>query len=86
MFGGRGGGGEPVETYIRDLCAEGTCHQGEKLPIQHITNIPLRMILYTVTWILGSTSAHLSIKSHVMISIRAMEGVFSTGAQVCWQA
>ena len=23
-FGGRGGGGEPIELYIRDLCAEGT--------------------------------------------------------------
>ena len=32
-FGSRGGGGEPMESYIRDLCVEGTCHQGEKLPI-----------------------------------------------------
>ena len=23
-FGGREGGGEPVESYIRDLCADGT--------------------------------------------------------------
>ena len=23
-FGGRGGGGEPVESYIKDLCADGT--------------------------------------------------------------
>ena len=48
-FGHRGGGGEPVESYIRDLCAEGTHRQGRKLPIQHVTDIPLRTILYTVT-------------------------------------
>ena len=32
-FGGRGGGGEPVESYIRDLCTEGTRRQGGKIPI-----------------------------------------------------
>jgi hypothetical protein len=74
-FENRGGGGEPVESYIRDLCTEGTRHQGGKLPIQHVTDIPLRTILYTVTRIAGSTSAHLVSKSQVMISIRATKGV-----------
>ena len=54
-FGSRGGGGEPMESYIRDLCAEGTRRQGGKLPIQHVTDIPLRTILYTVTRTIGST-------------------------------
>ena len=74
-FGGRGGGGEPVESYIRDLCAEGTRRQGGKLSIQHVTDIPLCTILYTMTRIVGSTSAHLVSKSQVMISICATEGV-----------
>ena len=74
-FGGRGGGGEPMESYIRDLCAEGTRHQGEKLPIQHVTDIPLCTILYIVTHIAGSTSAHLASNSQVIISIRTTEGV-----------
>lgn len=52
-FGGRGGGGEPVESYIRDLCANGTRRQGRKLPIQHWIGIPLRIILYTMTRIAG---------------------------------
>jgi hypothetical protein len=64
-----------VESYIRDLCAKGTRHQGEKLPIQHVIDIPLRMILYTVTRIAGSTSAHSASKSQVMISIRATKGM-----------
>jgi hypothetical protein len=74
-FGGWGGGGEPVESYIRDLCAEGTRRQGGKLPIQHVIDIPLCTILYTVTWIVGSTSTHLASKSQIMISIRATEGI-----------
>ena len=74
-FGGRGGGGEPVESYIRDICAEGTLRQGKKLPIQHVTDIPLRTILYIVTRITGSTSAPLASKSQVMISIRTTKGV-----------
>ena len=74
-FGSQGGGGEPIESYIRDLCAEGTRHQGGKLPIQHVIDIPLRTILYTMTRIVGSTLAHLASKSQVMISIRATEGV-----------
>ena len=64
-----------MESYIRDLCAEGTHCQGRKLPIQHVTDIPLRTILYIVTRIAGSTSAHLASKSQVMISIHTTEGV-----------
>ena len=78
-FGGRGGRGEPVESYIRDLCADGTHRQGGKLSIQHVMNIPLRTILYTVTRIAGSTSVHLASKSQVMISIRATEGIVFDG-------
>ena len=68
-FSGRGGGGEPVESYIRDLCVDGTRQQGGKLPIQHVTDIPLCTILYSVTCIAGSTSAHLASKSQVLTSI-----------------
>ena len=62
-FGGRGGGGESVDSYVTDLCMEGTHKQGGKLPIQHVSDISLRTILYTVTRIAGSTSVHLASKS-----------------------
>ena len=74
-FGDCGGGGEPMESYIKDLCVDGTHRQGGKLPIQHVTNIPQRTILYTVMRIVGSTSAHLASKSQVLTSIQATEGV-----------
>ena len=74
-FGGRGGGGELVDSYVRDLCVDGTHKQGKKLPIQHMSNIPLRTILYTVTHIVGSTSTYLASKSQVLTSLRATDGV-----------
>jgi hypothetical protein len=62
-FGGRGGGGESANSYVSDLCMEGTPKQGEKLPIQHVSDIPLRTILYTIAHIARSTSAHLASKT-----------------------
>ena len=74
-FGGRGGGKESVDSYMSDLCMEGTHKQGGKLPIQHVLEIPLKTILFTITRMAGSTSAHLASKSQVLISLRAMDGV-----------
>ena len=48
-FGGRGGGEESIDSYVSDLCVEGTRKQGGKLPVQHVTNIPLKTIMFTVT-------------------------------------
>ena len=64
-----------MESSIIDLWAEGTHCQGRKPLFQHVTDIPLCTILYTVTRITGSTSAHLASKSQVMINIRATEGM-----------
>ena len=62
-FGGRGGDRDSVDSYVSDLCVEGTRKQGGKLPIQHVTDIPLKTILFTMTRLAGSTSAHLASKS-----------------------
>lgn len=32
-FGGRGGGRESIDSYVSDLCVEGTRKQVNKLPI-----------------------------------------------------
>ena len=74
-FGGRGGSGESIDSYVSDLCVQGTRKQGGKLPIQHVIDIPLDTILFTMTRIAGSTSAHLASKSQVLISLRATDGV-----------
>lgn len=74
-FGGRGGSRESVDSYVSDLCVPGTRKQGRKLPIQHVTYVPLKTILFMATQLAGSTSAHLASKSQVLISLRATDGV-----------
>ena len=74
-FDGQGGGEELVDSYVSDLCVEGTRKQGRKLPIQHVADIPLKTILFTVTCIAGSMSTHLASKSQVLISLRDTDGV-----------
>ena len=48
-FGGRGGSGESVDAYVNDLCMEGTRKEGGKLPIQHVIDVLLKTILFTIT-------------------------------------
>ena len=74
-FGGRGRRSESVDSYVNDLCMPGTRKQGGKLPIQHVTNVSLRSIVFMVTRMAGSTSAHLASKSQVLMSLRVMDGV-----------
>lgn len=48
-IGGRGGSGQSMDSYMNDLCMEGTHKQGEKLPIHHMIDVPLKTILFTIT-------------------------------------
>ena len=66
-----------IDTYVSDLCAPRTRKQGGKLPIQHIIDMSLKTILFTVARLVGSTSTHLASKSQVLISLRATNGVVS---------
>jgi hypothetical protein len=74
-FCGRGGGRESIDSYVSDLCVEGTRKQVGKLPIHHVTDIPLKNILFTMTRLAGSTSAHLASKSQILICLRATDRV-----------
>jgi hypothetical protein len=74
-FGGWGGSGESMDSYVNDLCTLGTRKQGGTLPIKHVTIFSLKKILFTVTRMAGSTSTHLASKSQVFVSLRAMDGV-----------
>lgn len=75
LVGGRDGSEESVDSYMSDLCMLRTHKLGGKLPIQHVTNVALKTILFMVTHMAGSTSAHMASKSQVMISLRAMDSV-----------
>jgi hypothetical protein len=64
-----------VDSYVNDLCTLRTRKQGKKLPIQHVMDVALKMILFIVTQMVGSTSAHLDSNIQVLINLRAMDSV-----------
>lgn len=66
---------ESLVTHVSDLCVEGTHKQGGKPPIQHVIDIPLKTILFTMAQLAGSTSAPLASKSQILISLRATDRV-----------
>ena len=74
-FGGRGGSRESVDSYVSEMCVPGTKKQGGKLPIQHVIDVPLKTIIFTVAWLEENTSIYLASKSQVLISLRATDGV-----------
>ena len=64
-----------MDSYVNDRCIEGTRKQGGKLPIQHVRDVPLKTILFTITRLAGSTSGHLALKSQLQIILRATNEV-----------
>ena len=57
LFGSRGG-----EMTVYDLICEyftiGTRYQGGKIPIEHVTDQPLRTFLFTIEKVEGSNASH----------------------------
>ena len=63
MFTGRGGGGESVDSYVREYCRRGAQKVSGKLLISQVVSLPLKTILFTVTQIVGSIAPHLASKA-----------------------
>ena len=75
MFTGRSGGGETVDTYVREYYHRGSQKVRRKLPISQVVSLPLRTILYTVTCIARSTTPHLATKGQMHYALISMDGV-----------
>ena len=65
MFTGRGGGGEFVDSYVREYCGHGAQKVSGKLPISQVVSLPLKKILFTVTRIGKSTTPHVASKAQM---------------------
>ena len=75
MFTERGGGGESINTYVREYCNRGTQKVIEKLPISQVVSLSLRTILFTMTHIVGSMAPHLATKGHIQYDLIALDGM-----------
>jgi hypothetical protein len=54
------GGGWSINEFINEYCIVDTKKSGSQVLIKQITNKSLRVILYTLVWIVGSNSLHLA--------------------------
>ena len=72
LSGAQGGEGS-LDDIIDQHCALGTEAQFEKLKIRSVVNFPLRTVVYTIGKVVGTISAHLTNKSHMLYALQCME-------------
>jgi hypothetical protein len=60
---------EQVDMYLAHHCIPGARLVGGRIPIKDIRELPLQSILFTITSVTGSTSAHLASRSQVAYGV-----------------
>jgi hypothetical protein len=60
---------EQVGVYLARHCVPGARLVGGRIPIKDITELPLRSILFSITSMTGSTSAHLALRSQIAYGV-----------------
>ena len=71
LFGPQGGEFS-LDDMIKIYCSLGTHAQSKKLPIKWIVDRPLRRLLYTIEKVVGTRSAHLTTRAHMLYSLEFM--------------
>jgi hypothetical protein len=61
---GSKGGGEPMDYYVAHHCVPGIKKHSGKVSIKDVQDLPLRTILNTITWMVGSVTPHMALQSH----------------------
>jgi hypothetical protein len=64
---------EQVGVYLARHCVPGARLVGGRIPIKDIRELPLRSILFSITSMTGSTSAHLASRSQVAYAVQCLE-------------
>jgi hypothetical protein len=64
---------EQVGMYLARQCIPGERLVGGRIPIKDIRELPLQSILFTITSVTGSTSAHLASRSQVAYGVQCLE-------------
>ena len=66
---GAQGGETSLDDIIDQHCALDTESQSKKLQIKSIVDIPLRIVVYTIGKVVGTRSAHLTTRSHMLYDL-----------------
>jgi hypothetical protein len=64
---------EQVDVYLARHCIPGARLVGGRIPIKDIRELPLQSILFAITSVTGSTSAHLASRSQVAYGVQCLE-------------
>jgi hypothetical protein len=64
---------EQVDVYLARHCIPGARLVGGRIPIKDIQDLPLQSILFSITRVIGSTSAHLESRSQVAYGVQCLE-------------
>ena len=73
---GTGKGGDPlsVQNYIDIYCEPGTQKRCIYIPIVHIHNFPLQVLMSTIVRVAGSLSLHLATQNQMRLAVDCMQG------------
>ena len=55
------GVGDPMDYYVAQHCSAGMEKHSGKVPIKNILDLPLRTILFTITYVVGSETPHMAL-------------------------
>ena len=74
---GTGRGDDPmsVQDYVDTYCALGSQKVGSCIPIVHITNLSLQVMVSTIVRVVGSSSLHLATWNQMRIVVECLQGI-----------
>ena len=64
-----------MDDIIDQNCALGTKSQSGKLRIKSIIDLPLMIVVYTISKVAGTRSSHLTTRSHMLYSLKCMNPI-----------
>ena len=70
----RGGDLVSVQNYIDIYCAPDTQKRGSCIPIVHIRDLPLHVVMSTIVRVVGSSSLHLATWNQMRLAVYCMQG------------
>ena len=71
---GTGRRGDPmsVQDYVDTYCTPGSQKKGSCVPISHIANFPLQVVVSTIVSVVGSSSLHLATWTQMRVAVECL--------------
>ena len=71
---GRGGDAMSVQYYVDTYCMPRIEKKASCIPIAHIANFPLQIVVSTIVRVAGSSSLHLSTRTQMRVTMECLQG------------